>query len=77
MPDLDSMTDDLFESELGVNGKQVTLEYIRNSREARDYPVDDTTEFGGRTTDGLEELTRPEAESALKEVDDLISEFGL
>jgi len=77
MPDLDSVTDELFETELGVDGQAVTLQYIREKRESRDYPLDHMSEIGGRTPYGLEELTRSEVDAALQEVDDLISEFGV
>jgi hypothetical protein len=77
MPDLDSVTDELFATELGVDGHAVTLEYIRKAREGRDYPLDHTTQFGGRTADGLEELSREEVDAALREIDDLVFEFGL
>jgi hypothetical protein len=77
MPDLDSVTDELFETELGIDGRAVTLQFIREGRASRDYPLDHTTQMGGRTADGLEELTRAEVDAALKEVDDLVAEFGL
>lgn len=77
MPDLDSVTDELFESELGIDGRAVTLQLIREGRESRDYPLDHTTQMGGRTADGLDELTRAEVDAALREVDDLVAEFGL
>lgn len=73
---LDETINRLFETELGIKGDEVTLEYIRDARATRHYLTDHSTDFGGRTAEGLEEIDQDEAAELIQEVDDFVSEFA-
>ena len=73
---LDETINRLFETDLGVKGEEVTLEYIRDARATREYPMDHSTDFGGRTLEGLKEIDSEEAVELMREIDEFVNEFA-
>jgi hypothetical protein len=73
---LDRTLDELFQASLGLPGNRVTLQFIRLKRENGSIPLDDNTEYWGRTPRELEELTPDQDRDALRDVDELIDNYS-